>query len=251
MNVYYYNVETAEWVIVPNPAIDAEANTISVTVNHFTVFMLAEPEPEPEPVSEPAPEPQNTGGGPWIGGGGGSGGGGGTARLGMEIEENCAGKEIVVTVLNPSDNPAENATITVYTLAWKTVEEQKSDEEGKAIFVLEAGEYTVRATKSGYMVNTKQITVEECAAEMAEEVPEEGAEVLETAQETPLEISKQATEQEMQNLGEAEEQETQNRTGFFSLEGNGERATTAAMAGVFVAVIIGAALYVREKVKKK
>jgi len=39
--------------------------------------------------------------------------------------------------------------------------------------------------------------------------------------------------------------------GFFSLEGSNERTTTAAMAGVFIAMLVGAALYVKERIKKK
>jgi len=151
--------------------------------------------------------------------------------------------------LNPSDNPAKNATVTVYTLAWKTVKEQKSNKEGKAIFVLETGEYTVRATKSGYMVNTKQITVEKCKKE-----PELAKKTLvqnnEEFQKTPLKSQNQETQQP-QNLQQNQEQETPMQTGFFSLEGNGKRTTTAAMVGVFVAMLVGAVLYVKKRVKKK
>ena len=214
--------------------------------------MLAAPEP---PAPTPEPEPQNTGGTGWIGGGGNSGGGsGGSAKLAMEIEENCAGKEITVSVLNPSNNPAKKATVTVYTPAWKTVEEQKSDEEGKAVFVLEAGEYTVRSKKSGYMVDTKQITVEKCAGEIGEDLPKElelseQTEVQKTLQKNQL---GQETEQVEQNLQQSQEQqETIIQTGLFLLEENRQRTGTAVMAGLFSAMIIGALLYVREKVKRK
>jgi len=205
----------------------------------------SEPEPKPEPEPVPKPEPETTGGGTWTGNRGATTGGGGTAKLGMEIEENCAGKEITVSVLNPSDNPAKNATVTIYTLAWKSIEEQKSNEEGKAIFVLETGKYTIRATKSGYMVNTKQITVEECKKEpeLTEETPVQNDEKF---QKTPLKSQNQET-QEQQTLQQNQEQKTTTQTGLFSFEGNNKRTTTAAMAGVFVAMLVGAVLYLRKK----
>ena len=125
------------------------------------------------------------------------------------------------------------------------MEEQKTNKEGKTIFVLETGKYTIRATKSGYMVNTKKIIVEECKQEpeLAEETPEQNNEEF---QKTPLKSQNQETQQP-QNLQQNQEQETPMQTGFFSLEGNGKRTTTAAMAGVFVAMLVGAVLYLRKK----
>ncbi|MDP3640385.1 MAG: Ig-like domain-containing protein [Nanoarchaeota archaeon] len=53
LGVYYH--DGTSWIAVPNPVRDPEANTISVIVNHFTLFTLLVPEP-------PAPQ-ENTGGG--------------------------------------------------------------------------------------------------------------------------------------------------------------------------------------------
>jgi hypothetical protein len=245
LNVYYYDNASAKWILVPGPSIDATANTIAVTVNHFTTFMLAD---EEQPASQtPAPVVQNTGG---TGLPMGTGGSGSSAKIGMEIDGNCVGGETIAIVLNPSGNPVEGATVTIYTTAWKTVEAKKTGKDGTAVFGLEAGEYNARAEKTGYAVNTRAITIADCTVEQAQVTEaQEGVQAAGRGEEATTGTGEESIVQGQPLEAQGAQVQESGAIGFFSIETNREKATTAVMAGAFAAIIAGAILYIREKIR--
>jgi len=78
INLYYYN--GASWTLVPNSVRDTYANTLTATVDHFTVFALL------SPVS--ASTPPQSGSGQSSGGGGGGGTGSSSAQNSTTQQKN-------------------------------------------------------------------------------------------------------------------------------------------------------------------
>jgi len=80
LEVYYYDEEKG-WIAAQDPKRDLEANKISITVNHFTLFALMKENPQTQPEPEQAVESS---------GGQGSTGGGSPLKPKMSAAENRA-----------------------------------------------------------------------------------------------------------------------------------------------------------------
>lgn len=218
------------------------------------------------------------GGGGGLGGGGGGGGGGGSPKLTVKIEGACIDKTIEVTVLNSVGNPSSEANIMVMKDN-KTIQEEKSDGEGKAEFLFEEeGDYTFYTTKRHYTQNSKTITVAECVGGEGEDDQGEDNDdsgqgrnlcaKVECDDDNPCTVEScvSATghcayenrpdgtacgEKMFCSTGvcepeEKEEQPEGNPTGFFGM--TGEQSVGAGL--IIIALIIGLA-YLRKKDKKK
>ncbi len=161
LKVYYFD-EGNGWTEVAGPVINSEENTVSATVNHFSLFAVMSEQPGAE--AEPEPQPENSGGSTGLGQRS-SGGGGSSNKLEIKIKGSCVNEPIEVTILNTKGNPAPNATVTVVKDR-KTVAEEKTDFTGKLSFTFsEEGEYTFGAKKTGYTFNSKKITLTKCRQE--------------------------------------------------------------------------------------
>jgi hypothetical protein len=71
--IYYYNLETLAWEVVPGAVVDTADNCVSVATNHFSMYMIAGTVTDSgdnggDSVTTPVVSPGNSGGG---GGGGG------------------------------------------------------------------------------------------------------------------------------------------------------------------------------------
>ncbi len=161
INVYYF-AEQQEWIEIPIGKRNTEANTIMVKVNHFTMFALM----EEIPPAQPKPPAQNpTDGGAPLGRV--SGGGGATPDLSLSVEGNCAKKEIIITVLNIYGNPSKEATVYIMQDVI-LINEIKTDDDGKASFMVETGKYTIKAVKGLSNSYSQDLNVVECTEALVE-----------------------------------------------------------------------------------
>jgi len=259
MEVYYF---ADQWIKIPVGERDTEANTITVRLNHFTMFALMEEIP-PKPAEPPA---QNPGGGAPLGGS--PSGGGTTARLEIEVEAECLEEKAEVLVLNSFGNAAADAKVTVVKDN-KVVEEKITDNEGKTFFEFEEpGEYKFIASKNLYTVNSTIAELEECQEEELLEPEEpEPQETEPEKQPEPQEPEEQEPEEKPEEpLGEIEQEKGQNvrGVGFVGLTqalaeqggvtgliaANQEPATNSVLAGVFAALVVGALLYFKKRMAK-
>ncbi len=161
LNVYYWNGEA--WDLIEGAERNAEENTITVTVNHFTVFALMQPEPAPEPEPQPAPQPAPTLPADTSRGNPGTGrGSSGGAVQKISITGNCAGEEITVSAVNAYDSPLKGVSVQAIKDR-ETAQEEKTGEDGIVSLELqEAGEYIIAARKGGFKSVTKRIDVVDC-----------------------------------------------------------------------------------------
>jgi hypothetical protein len=94
---------------------------------------------------------------PAAGGGGGAG-----PSFDVNVSGNCVNKELIVTVLNASGNPAKDATVSVLK-GRATLQEKTTKEDGIVSFTFsEVGEYTFVTKKNLYNASYNRVTLIDC-----------------------------------------------------------------------------------------